>query len=1045
MENSQVSSLTKNQLLLWTGQQLNPDTPLYNMVMTYEIKSAISIPHFKIAFQKLVEKSDAMRSVFELRDEQPVQKYLSTIQYEVEVKDMSQENDPKATFSIWSKQRATYQFDLEKCLFDCVLVKLSENQYIWYLNQHHLITDGWSTSLVFSKVSDFYAKAIQNDLNATQDIPSYQKFIDHAESVQKNEKSKEISEFWIEKQKKFPVDQIVPYHKKNTLLHTASERILIKLGKERTKKIQEFANDSGVRMWTLDLTLYNIFLTSLFAYIYRITNQDAIVIGSPTHNRTSRPFKQTIGFFVETFPLLAEIDEEETFNSLLKKVQIESNSFIMHAQTGLSTSEMNRQIHIFFNYINAVNKDFNGEAVCTDWVHPGHHDPRQYIRLHVHNFDSSNEIQLYFDLNTQVFDAQKQKEVPQHFLKILDAFIDNKNASIKDINLITESEVSRIKQWNNTARPYAAQETLLSKFKAQAEKTPDQIALIFEDTAITYKTFDEQSNQVANFLLKRNITTNDIVAVSMDRSLEMMIFIYGILKSGATYLPIDICIPEERLSFILKDSDAKAIFYNHDGISKAVLTSTTGFKVSTITEELTTLHTNAPQINPKPDDIAYVIYTSGSTGEPKGVECHHKGICNRLNWMQDDYPITKHDTLIQKTPITFDVSLIELFWPLQLGAKLVIETPGGHKDPERLIATIKKHKVTMIHFVPSMLNLFLEAKGIKDCTSIRKIFCSGEALSTTSVKRVFEQLDVELHNLYGPTEAAVEVTAWQCLKEVSNTRIPIGKPVANTHLYIVDKKLNLLPIGVPGELYLGGVQVAKGYLNRPDLTKKEFLKDTFTNTPNGMMYRTGDLARYREDGAVEYLGRIDHQVKLRGQRIELEEIEKTLEKYPTIQQAIVSLNTQNNLMVHYTGEIVELSKLIPFLKRHLPQYMIPSSFNHLEKFELLPSGKIDRKKLPKVISQIVIEDTIQRIAPQNEIEEIVHQVWRDVMKIEEIGIYENFISIGGNSLVAISITSRLKEMLELNVSINDVFNYPTIQSYAQNIEKVITQLLNEQE
>jgi len=1042
-KNENRMSLTQNQLLLWTGQQLNPDTPLYNMVMTYEIESAISIPHFKLAFQKLVDKSDVLRSVFELEGEEPVQKYLPAIAYELIIIDFSNENNPRATFSDWSQQRAKHQFDISQCLFDCVLIKLAENHYIWYLNQHHLITDGWSTSIIFSKVSDFYTRAIQEDLTVVEEFPSYQKFITYTQETKKSPKGKEISNHWEEKQKEFPQNQITPYHKKDIVLRTASERLLIKLGKERSEKIRELANIKGIRTWTIDLTLYNIFLTVLYAYIYRITGQKSIVIGSPTHNRTSKNFKDTIGFFVETFPLLVGIEEEESFISLLKKVQIESNSFIKNAQAGASTPEMNRCFNVFFNYINATNTNFNGTPVVTNWVHPGHHDPRHHIRLHVHDFDTTGEIQLYFDLNTHIFDAQKQEETTEHFLKLLDAFIKNKDANLKNVNLITESETLRIKQWNNTITPYPKDETLLSKFKTQVKQTPDEIALVFEGKTLTYKEFDQKSNQVANFLLEREIKTNDIIAISIDRSLEMMIYIYGIIKSGATYLPIDTSIPPERLSFILRDSNTKILFYDHNNVSKDLLTITDGFKIAAINNKILSLNSNTPEVAITPDDLAYIIYTSGSTGEPKGVKCHHRGICNRLNWMNEDYPITKNDTLIQKTPITFDVSLLELFWPFQIGAKLIIESPNGHKDPEKLIQTIQDNKVTIIHFVPSMLNIFLETQNIKDCISLQRIFCSGEALSASSVARAFEQLNIELHNLYGPTEASVEVTSWHCKKDELSASIPIGNPVANTHIYILDKNLNPLPIGTPGELYIGGVQVANGYLNRENLSKKHFLKDPFSENPNGMMYKTGDLARYRDDGAIQYVGRIDNQVKVRGLRIELGEIEKVIEKYTNISQAIVIVDEQENLIAYYTGEKLNEDDIINVLENKLPLYMVPSYFMYLTHFELLSSGKVDRKKLPKYDITAKIGNSNIAAAPETEIEEIILEVWKEVLEIKKIGIHENFIRVGGNSLLAISITSRLKSILELDISITDMFNYPTISTYAQHVEHNIEQLLNE--
>ena len=1042
MENTHTA-LTQNQKLLWIGQELNPESPMYNMVMTYEIEDDISVDHFKMAFKKLVEKSDALRSVFELKDGEPVQKYLSEIDYNIEFVNFSNEAEHKEAYLLWQKERVQKLFDVKKCLFDAVLIKLSEGRFVFYINLHHLITDGWSTVILFNRMSDLYAKALQNNLDEVEQYPAFQEFASYYQNLIQEDKIKNAVKYWKEKQNGFPLAPSL-YHIKNVLLNTASKRLHLKLGKARTENIKALANQKGIRGWSLDLTLYNIFLTTLFAYIYRVSGQEKLVIGSPTHNRTTKKLKNTLGFFVETFPLTTEIKDEETFLSLLQKVHLESNSFLKMAQVGASTAESNRDFNVFFNYINTSNTGFNGAKVKTSWVHPGHTDPRHHIRFHVHDFDNTGEIQLYFDVNTKVFNAEKQQEIPQHFLKLLDAFIENHNEQIDTVNLITDTEISIIQDWNSTSVEYSENETLLSKFQAQALKTPSQTALVFNEKTLTYKSLDEKSNQVARFLIQKGIQKNDIVVVSLDRSLEMVIYIYGIIKSGASYLPVATDIPLERLKFIVSDAHAKILFYNHKNLEDGILKNIDCFHVEKIEAQINALNVSPNQIQILPNDLAYVIYTSGSTGQPKGVKCHHEGICNRLNWMNSDYPITSNDTLLQKTPITFDVSLWELFWPLQVGATLVIESPDGHKNPDKLIATIKQHQVTNIHFVPSMLNVFSQTNGVEHCNSLNRIFCSGEALSVPIVEKTYSKLDVEVHNLYGPTEASVDVSSWHCDKNDLSAGIPIGKPVANTQLYILDKKGNQLPIGLKGELYIAGKQVAKGYLNREALTNERFVKDIFSENPNAKMYKTGDLARYRNDGNIEYHGRIDNQVKIRGLRIELGEIEKCIEKHTDIAQAIVSVDAQDNLVAYFTGKYVEDSVIISTLGQHLPEYMIPLFYVHLETFEFLSSGKVDRKKLPKHDAILKRQKAEVKIEPRNEIEEIILEVWKEVIDIEQIGVNDNFIKIGGNSLHAISITSRLRTVLELDVSIIDVFNYPTIRAYAEHVEEVITQLLSEE-
>jgi acyl-coenzyme A synthetase/AMP-(fatty) acid ligase/acyl carrier protein len=441
-----------------------------------------------------------------------------------------------------------------------------------------------------------------------------------------------------------------------------------------------------------------------------------------------------------------------------------------------------------------------------------------------------------------------------------------------------------------------------------------------------------------------------------------------------------------------------------------------------------------------------VIYTSGSTGKPKGVMVEHRSICNRLEWIKDIVPIDTSDKILQKTPYTFDVSVPEFFSPLQAGAQLVMACPEGHKNPSYLVQTIQKYGITSIHFVPSMLTIFLEEKGLKNCTSLRRVFCSGEAITMAQQNRFFEIFDIELHNLYGPTEAAVEVTRWQCQPNDVGQIVPIGIPVANTQIYILDEYLQPVPIGTPGELYIAGIQVARGYLNRPELTAERFVNDPFITQSKAKMYRSGDLARHRPNGVIEYLGRVDYQIKLRGFRIELGEIEAILESHPEVHQAVVVLQEENNnkqLIAYYLGtKMIEVIDLKNHISAHLPDYMIPAQFVYMDEFPLGSSGKVKRSELPPVdIKQINQE--IVYVAPRTDLEEMVAEIWSEILEIEKIGVHDNFFELGGHSLTAIRLMSRVIEAFDLTLPINLVFEKPTIATYSAHIESTIESLLAE--
>ncbi len=1039
--------LTQNQKLIWIGQELNPLTPIYNMVMTYQVKGVVLFSEFEAAFQKLVASSDAFRSVFETENEIVYQKYLPSVECKLEFIDFSNDENPSISYNNWLEERTQLVFDLQKKAFDSVLIKCAKENYIWYINQHHLITDGWSSSLAFSKIANYYTQQISVKANNTAEEKSYL-FKDFATKAQEIETTSAIIEcqnYWKNKLKDYSINPKL-YHSNSKILKTNSKRITLNLGKDRTDKLLALANQKGVRVWTLDLTLYNVFLTALFAYVYRISDQEKLVIGSPSHNRTSKSFQKTIGFFVEIFPLMAEIEAEETFSSLLKKIQVESNSFLKNAKTGSSSSEVNRKFNVFFNYmLNTSNSNFNHFDVHTNWIHPGHTDPRHHLRLHVHDLDNTGEIKLYFDINTSVFNDNLQQNIPQHFLNIFDAFIGNANQKIKTTAFVTTGEVSKIKEWNNTHVNFDVTETLLTKFKKQVQATPKNRAISFNENHLSYAEFHEKSNQVARFIEKQGVVANDIIAVSFDRSLEMMIYLYGIIKAGAAYLPIDPKTPYKRVAYILDNSKSKALFYNHEEFEDLEIKGVPTYSLKQIQNSIEAESTADLATVVSPQNLAYVIYTSGSTGNPKGVKISHKAICNRLQWMSSDYPVNALDVFLQKTPITFDVSVWELFWPLQTGAKLVVEIPDGHKNPEQLIQTIQKNKVTQIHFVPSMLSLFSNTEEVYKCKSLKRIFCSGEALPSATIQKTYEQLnEVEIHNLYGPTEAAIDVSSWYCDPQKVAKGVPIGKPVANTQLYILDENLNQLPIGLPGELHIGGVQLAEGYLNSKELTAKKFVTSKcFPEKSQSTLYKTGDLARYREDGDIEYLGRIDTQVKLRGLRIELGEIESHLEQIKEVSKAVVIVDVDKQVLVaYYTGTQVNQNDLEGILITSLPEYMIPSTFVHINSFAYLSSGKVNRKvlSLPEKESK---QYSSPKTAPVNEFEELVLEVWKEVLQLESIGTNENFIRLGGDSLQAISITSRLKKVLQLEVTITDVFEYPTIKAYAANVEQTILKLMND--
>lgn len=596
--------------------------------------------------------------------------------------------------------------------------------------------------------------------------------------------------------------------------------------------------------------------------------------------------------------------------------------------------------------------------------------------------------------------------------------------------------------WNNTQVNYPQNVCIHQLFEEQANKTPEAIAVIFEDQTLTYQQLNEKANQLAHYLRKLGVKPEVLVGISVERSPEMMIGLLGILKAGGAYVPIDSTYPHDRISYMIEDSQVnilltqnhlKELFTNYQG--NLIFLDTNWQNIEQETKDNPVNETTA-------NNLIYVIYTSGSTGKPKGTMNIHCGVVNRLLWMQDEYKLTQNDRVLQKTPFSFDVSGWEFWWTLITGASLIFAKPEGHKDSAYLAQIIKEKQITTLHFVPSMLQIFLEESNIEECTSLRLVFCSGEALPISLQKRFFERLKAKLHNLYGPTEAAIDVTYWECDPNTNLSTVPIGKPVANTQTYILDASLNPVQIGEIGELYLGGIQLARGYLNRPELTAEKFINNPFiADFQSPKLYKTGDLARYLPDGNIEYLGRLDNQVKIRGNRIELGEIEYVLNEFSTIKESVVlaredSPGDQRLVAYLVTNDHQELniSELRHYLQDKLPDYMIPAIFMGIEKMPLSPNGKIDRKLLPKP-DQHRPELANIYVAPQSELESILVEIWTALLKVDQVGIEDNFFDLGGHSLLVVQVVNQLKESLNLELSITKLFQYPTIKDLANYIKQ----------
>ncbi|BGE86247.1 hypothetical protein Ms3S1_26830 [Methylosinus sp. 3S-1] len=609
------------------------------------------------------------------------------------------------------------------------------------------------------------------------------------------------------------------------------------------------------------------------------------------------------------------------------------------------------------------------------------------------------------------------------------------------IDVLSEAERHRLLvDWNDTAAAYPQDRCIHQLFEAQASETPDAVAVAFEEQSLTYAQLNARANRLAHHLRRLGVGPETLVGLCVERSLEMIVGLLGIMKAGGAYLPLDPDYPADRLAFMLADARPLLILTQERLRQRLPKDAATlSLDVEADWPSIAESREDNPENLAHPQNLAYVIYTSGSTGKPKGVGVAHDGLVNRIDWMQKHYRLTDDDVVLQKTPFSFDVSVWEFFWPLLTGARLVLAAPGDHREPGRLAKLIESRAVTTLHFVPTMLTAFLNAVEGKRMRSLRRVICSGEELSDSAVSKFHEMAyrenmaSCELHNLYGPTEASIDVTAYCCVDDGGIDRVPIGRPIANTKIYLLDKALQPVPIGVSGELYIGGVGLARGYLNRPDLTAERFVPSPF-GAPGERLYRTGDLARYRRDGNIQYLGRADHQVKIRGFRIELGEIEAALGRLETVREAAALAREDESgdkrivaYVVCEDGAEANVAQLRASLAKDLPDYMIPSAFVFLDSLPLTQNGKIDRKALPA--PDAAASAARAYVAPRTPVEETLCLIWTEALGVERVGVDDNFFELGGHSLLAMTLIETMRRS-DLRTDVRSLFSHPTPASLA---------------
>lgn len=874
-----TSNLTQAQALIWAGQQLRPETPLYNMVLAWRIRGALDPDTFEEAFTTLVGSTDALRTVYVEDHGVPQRKVLAAMPADLRLLDLTAESDGERIVEEHIRRDAEAPFDLGRRLFRSGLAKLGDDDFVWWLSQHHLITDGWAVAIVFRRMAELYRAAANGD-PGFDGFPDFDSYAEVEQRFRASAAFEQVTEHW-ERKTAGSLPSLTFYGADPPSGSTRTDRVTVRLGPERSAALGDLAAAEGGGGLMAGMAHFNLFATALFALLSRITGEADLAVLAPAHNRPSPAFKETVGLFIEVLPIQVGVDPSDTFRTLAAKVGEEAQDFLVHARPGTSSAAHNRAYPVLLNFINASFGDFDGRPTTSEWVHPGHGDADHMLRLQIHDFDGTGDWTLHFDVNREVFDEQRMSDVVDHYLAVLDAMLAGLDTPVATLSLLDRADREAVDAYNATAAP-VPYGTVVEAFRSQCAATPDAVAAVCGERSLSYAELDAASGRLAARIAATVASGAGRVAIYLPRSLELLVAVWGVLKAGAAYVPIDRFYPAERIGFVLEDSGAEVVVTNDELRGELPAGAAT---VVTLPLRETVEPGDLP--SPAPQDLAYLMYTSGSTGTPKGVMVPHSALANYVWWASNEHARGGPVDFPFYSSFGFDLTVTSLFVPAVTGGRVVV-----YPEPEgtdlSVLDVFADDAVDVVKLTPSHLALL--DPGLLRTERIRTLIVGGEDLKTSVARAAHDAAAgrLEIVNEYGPTEATVG-----CMLHRYDPRqdlaasVPLGRPAANTRISLRNDTLTPVAFGVVGEICVSGAGVALGYHQRPDLTAECFHPDP--DDPAERLYRTGDRARWIGPGQMEFLGRDDDQVKVRGFRVELGEIESALSADPAVAQAFVDV------------------------------------------------------------------------------------------------------------------------------------------------------------
>jgi amino acid adenylation domain-containing protein/non-ribosomal peptide synthase protein (TIGR01720 family) len=1020
------------QQRMWFIYQMDQQNSAYNEALTIRLTGRLNIDILEQTINAIIQRHESLRTTFPMVEGKPIQKIAPFLKIKllvVNLKDIPQEQIDKRIIEELQKP-----FDLTQApLLRCTLFDLGYENYILVNVFHHIIIDGWSKGILFKELSEFYQAFLSN---STVDLPEltiqYADFAVWQRQWLQGEILENQLNYWKKQLTAAPLLLELPTDKPRPANpNFRGHSISFQINSELTEKLKLLSQKSGA-------TLFMTLLAALNTLLFRYSGQDDILIGTPTANRNRQEIEPLIGFFVNTLVLRNSLEGNPAFSGLLQQarnvvLEAYANQDVPFEQV-VDALEIERSLsynplfQVMFAMQNAPLNSLELPHLKAQYLAVKHQKIKFDLSLILEEIETEQGSYLegFWEYDSHLFTDERITRMVGHFQTLLKGIVANPQQTVRELPLLTESEKQQLLvEWNQTQQDYPQNLCIHQLFEAWVEQTPDAIALIFKGEQLTYRELNSKANQLANYLQTLGVKPETLVGICIEPSLEMIVGILGILKAAGAYVPIDPTYPSERIAYMLDDSQLAVLLTQEKLVTSLPQHQAQVICLDSDWKEISTESKSSPITSLTPENLAYVIYTSGSTGKPKGVLVAHRGLCNLSQAQIKLFDVQPDSCVLQFASISFDASIWEIVMALCAGARLYLGTREELQPGQPLLQLLQEQEITHLTLVPSALT----ALSSENLPALQNIIVAGEpcppslVIQWASGRRFF--------NAYGPTESTVCATVAQCFEDMDV--LPIGRPIANTKIYILDRYLQPVPIGVPGELHLASVGLAKGYLNRPELTDSKFITNPFSEKSSDRLYKTGDLVRYGNDGQIEFVGRIDDQVKIRGFRIELGEIESVLNQYPQVKDAIVIVREDELKTKRLYGyfipktEALTSQELRQFIQDRLPDYMIPAFLIPLESFPLTPNGKVDRRALP--LPKINPNELENYATPSTKNEQILAQIWQEVLGLKTISINDNFFELGGDSILAIQIIAKANQE-GLEITPKQLFGYQTIAQLA---------------